>query len=207
MIACLLRGEPEGGSYERDQIEDRFDEAAPGHAEDPQPQVLQALKTTSVPSEFTDAVGWFEHGERSVPAARTVERLRPHLAALGITRLARQTGLDRIGVPCFSAIRPAGLTLSVSQGKGHDDDAAMASALMEAAEYAIAEQPQCEVRRASASDLRHAGEQTVVPLQLLPPDEAFNNEAPISWVQGQAWPSGNRVWLPFDALRLGGDPM
>jgi ribosomal protein S12 methylthiotransferase accessory factor len=209
MIARLLHGEPEGGSYERDQIDDRFDESSSGHAEDPQPQVLQALNTGDgvMPNGLTEAaVSWFEHGERSVPAARTVERLRPHLAALGITRLARQTGLDRIGVPCFSAIRPAGLTLSVSQGKGHDDDAAMASALMEAAEYAIAERPQCVVRRASAADLQRANEQIIVPLQLLPPDQPFDTDMPIGWVEGRAWPSGDRVWLPFDALSLGGEP-
>ena len=151
-------------------------------------------------------VGWFEHGERSVPAARTVERLRPHLAALGITRLARQTGLDRIGVPCISAIRPAGLTLSVSQGKGHDDEAAMASALMEAAEYAIAEQPECERRRASPAELERAGERIIVPLQLLPADAVVEVDVPITWVEGQAWPSGQRVWLPLDALSLGGEP-
>ena len=50
---------------------------------------------------------WHEHGERRVQAARTVERLRASCSAYGITRLARQTGLDRIGIPCYSAIRPA----------------------------------------------------------------------------------------------------
>ncbi|HEY9009478.1 MAG TPA: hypothetical protein VIN06_00525, partial [Devosia sp.] len=64
--------------------------------------------------------------------------MRPFLADFGITRLARQTGLDAIGIPCFAAIRPNSKTLSVNMGKGIDDDAAMASAIMEAVEYAIA---------------------------------------------------------------------
>ena len=53
---------------------------------------------------------------------------------MGITRLADVTGLDRIGVPVFQAIRPLSRSVSVSQGKGLDPDAARASALMEAVE-------------------------------------------------------------------------
>lgn len=79
--------------------------------------------------------------DRIRPPAETVARMRPHFEGLGITRVARQTGLDRIGIPCFAAFRPNALTLSNSQGKGIDDDSAMASAVMEAVEFAIAERP------------------------------------------------------------------
>ena len=151
------------------------------------------------------AMRWYEHGERSMPAALTVERLRPHLASLGITRLARQTGLDRIGIPCFSAIRPAGLTLSVTQGKGSNDASAMASALMEAAEYAIAEAPECAVRIAAAAELEAEGSRIFNPRRLLPADASLPPQAPIRWVQGKLWPSGESIWLPLDALTLGGD--
>ena len=149
--------------------------------------------------------GWWEHGERSIPAAQTVDRLRPHLASLGITRLARQTGLDRIGIPCFSAIRPAGLTLSVSQGKGHDDASAMASALMEAAEFAIAEQPHVPSRLATATELLRTGNTVCMPRQLLPPPPVFPNGVPIHWLQGKAWPSGELVWIPRDVVTIGGE--
>jgi ribosomal protein S12 methylthiotransferase accessory factor len=57
--------------------------------------------------------------------------MRPFFRDLGITRVARQTGLDCIGIPCFAAIRPNAATLAVNQGKGTDDDAAEASAVME----------------------------------------------------------------------------
>jgi YcaO-like protein with predicted kinase domain len=147
--------------------------------------------------------GWFEYGERSTPAARTVERLRPHLSALGITRLARQTGLDTIGIPCFSAIRPAGLTLSVSQGKGRDDAGAMASALMEAAEFAIAEAPQTASLRQAADDFRRAGATFYDPARLLPPDQPLLTEAPIHWLGGHSWPGHSPVWIPRDALTIG----
>jgi YcaO-like protein with predicted kinase domain len=152
----------------------------------------------------TTSTGWFEYGERCTPAALTVQRLRPHLDELGITRLARQTGLDRIGIPCFSAIRPAGLTLSVSQGKGRDDFAAMASALMEAAEFAIAERPTEAPRLATLSELRFADEQVHDITRLLPSDHSFGG-APIHWLKGHTWPDAQPVWIPRDALTIGED--
>ncbi|CAN7468943.1 YcaO-like family protein [Devosia sp. LjRoot16] len=148
---------------------------------------------------------WFEYGERNTPAALTVERLRPHLASLGITRLARQTGLDRIGIPCFSAIRPAGLTLSVSQGKGRDDASAMASALMEAAEFTIAERSEVLSRLATADALRLAGESYYDAARLLPPDRPLPTGAPIRWLQGSSWPHNEPLWIPRDALTIGED--
>lgn len=146
---------------------------------------------------------WFEYGERKTPAALTVDRLRPHLASLGITRLARQTGLDRIGIPCFSAIRPAGLTLSVSQGKGRDDAGAMASALMEAAEFAIAERSEAPSRLVTADALRLAGERYFDAARLLPPDRPLRTDAPIRWLKGSSWPHNDTVWIPRDALTIG----
>ena len=146
---------------------------------------------------------WFEYGERNTPAALTVARLRPYLAALGITRLARQTGLDRIGIPCFSAIRPAGLTLSVSQGKGRDDAGAMASALMEAAEFAVAEQSEAPSRVATAETLRLAGETFYDAARLLPAEHPLPTGAPIRWLRGSSWPSHDGVWIPRDALTIG----
>lgn len=52
----------------------------------------------------------------------------------GITRLAQYTGLDRIGVPVWGAVRPAATTLSVSQGKGLSDETARWAAVAEAVE-------------------------------------------------------------------------
>jgi YcaO-like protein with predicted kinase domain len=152
------------------------------------------------------SLSWPGAADRIVPPASTVERLRPHLASLGITRLARQTGLDRIGIPCFSAIRPTALTLSVSQGKGADDASAMASALMEAAEFAIAENPQCMTRRATMAELEVEGTAVFNPRRLLPQGERLPPDLPILWVRGRTWPSGETAWLPFDALTIGVEP-
>lgn len=140
-----------------------------------------------------------------MPATNTVARLRSHMAALGITRLARQTGLDRIGIPCFSAIRPAGLTLSVSQGKGRDDAGAMASALMEAAEFAIAERPEAPTHVADANTLRVGGDAVYDCARLLPLDVPLLADRPIRWFKGRRWPDGQPVWIPRDVLTIGED--
>jgi hypothetical protein len=56
--------------------------------------------------------------ERAVSPEATLRRIRPLMAPAGITRLADVTGLDRVGIPVYQAIRPGSRNLSVSQGKG-----------------------------------------------------------------------------------------
>ena len=73
---------------------------------------------------------------------------------MGITRLADLTGLDRIGVPVFAAIRPNSRSVATSQGKGLTADAARAGALMEAVERWHAESIVAPMRLASATELR-----------------------------------------------------
>jgi ribosomal protein S12 methylthiotransferase accessory factor len=59
--------------------------------------------------------------------------------ALGVTRVARVTGLDRAGVEVAAAVRPGGYVLQVCNGKGLDFQAASAGALLETAELWAAE--------------------------------------------------------------------
>ncbi|MEV6575650.1 hypothetical protein [Streptomyces sp. NPDC051577] len=49
---------------------------------------------------------------------QTWEAVAGCLPEFGVTRVADLTGLDCIGLPVWTAIRPASLTLSTSQGKG-----------------------------------------------------------------------------------------
>ncbi len=58
---------------------------------------------------------------------------------LGVTRVARVTGLDRTGVEVACAVRPLGHVLQVTNGKGGSFAEAQASALGEAAELWAAE--------------------------------------------------------------------
>jgi ribosomal protein S12 methylthiotransferase accessory factor len=128
----------------------------------------------------------------------------PFIDDLGITRLARQTGLDRVGLPCWAAIRPNSLNLSTAQGKGLTDAAACASALMEAVEIAVAEQPHAPRRYTSGRKLTQEGFAWLNPDRLLPEDTPFDSTREITWVRGSTLAGGIAVWVPLDAVDMAG---
>src|SRR5579859_7958426 len=72
--------------------------------------------------------------DRAWPAELSLARARRAATAIGVTRLADVTRLDRIGIHTWQAIRPTSKTLTVSQGKGMSDTLAQVSALMESIE-------------------------------------------------------------------------
>ncbi len=76
---------------------------------------------------------------RAADPVELLSRVGSLLPLAGVTRLADITGLDRTGIPCFSAVRPLATTLSVASGKGVSRDAAAVSAAMEAIEVFSAE--------------------------------------------------------------------
>src|SRR2546425_9776725 len=77
--------------------------------------------------------------QRTVTPADTIARVAPFLRAAGITRIANVTGMDTIGIPTVMVTRPNARSLSVSQGKGVDLQAAKASGIMESIEQWHAE--------------------------------------------------------------------
>lgn len=129
-----------------------------------------------------------------------------HFHELGISRLARQTGLDRIGIPVYAAMRPNSATIASHQGKGMDDISAQISAVMEAAEYAIAEAPETPQRVMSIAEARAAGLATMDVSHLLPRDTVVDEQQKFRWVEGFALESGATVLVPYDAVVLGTPP-
>jgi ribosomal protein S12 methylthiotransferase accessory factor len=113
-------------------------------------------------------------------------------AALGVTRLARLTGLDRAGVEVAAAIRPGGHVLQVSTGKGETFAAAAAGALAEAAELWAAERPRWHVTGTVAELADRLGALAVVAPSALGPDLA----AP-------AWEGIRLAWRAADDLLVG----
>src|SRR5437879_70136 len=101
------------------------------------------------------AKSWHAGTHRLIPPADTVSRLRPLMPVMGITRIADVTGLDHIGIPVVMVCRPNARSLSVSQGKGLDVDAARASGLMESVEFHHAERITLPLKLASLSELRY----------------------------------------------------
>jgi ribosomal protein S12 methylthiotransferase accessory factor len=99
-------------------------------------------------------------------------------AQIGVTRLARLTGLDRLGIEVVAAVRPSGHILQVTQGKGFTLASAQRSALGEAMELYAAEHPderQFEWHRGTPHDAV---------------EEGF--EARCAWVWGQQLVSKKR---------------
>ena len=118
---------------------------------------------------------------------------------MGITRLADLTGLDRIGVPVFAAVRPNARSVATSQGKGLTPDAARAAALMEAVEGWHAERPPGPLRLAAACELQ---DQRLADLARLPQlaGTRFDPDRPILWSEGADIVTGEPVLLPYEMV-------
>lgn len=141
--------------------------------------------------------------DRLFPSGVTFERVRPHLAQFGITRVARHTGLDKVGIPVWCAYTPNAKSIVVAQGKGLTDDDARASATMEALERAVACDPFVQVVTASMAVLQGEGRRADPLAQLiarghdlLSPDEV------IDWVASSDLSTGETVFVPYEAVTL-----
>ncbi|MGO7164408.1 hypothetical protein ACCS78_35420, partial [Rhizobium johnstonii] len=77
----------------------------------------------------------------------TLSRVEPLLAGFGITRVARHTGLDDIGIPVWCAYAPNSRSIVIAQGKGLTDLDAKVSTVMEALERAVAGEPTVDLVR------------------------------------------------------------
>lgn len=126
------------------------------------------------------------------------------LRALGITRLADLTGLDVIGIPVWSAMRPNARSLSISQGKGLTHDTARLTAVMEAAEAAVAEAPETIVARyGSYSDLVRTGDESIfLPEVAACRYDRFDRDRERAWVEGRSWRTGRTVYAPYELVGL-----
>jgi ribosomal protein S12 methylthiotransferase accessory factor len=122
--------------------------------------------------------------------------------SLGVTRVARVTGLDRLGVEVACAVRPGGHVLQVANGKGLSWAQARASALSEAAELWAAERvtqedlvygARKELPNAwSAAELGSAG-------ALVAP-RLWSDETRIAWRRARELGSGKEVLVPAQAV-------
>ncbi|MBR1153715.1 YcaO-like family protein [Bradyrhizobium sp. JYMT SZCCT0428] len=133
----------------------------------------------------------------------TLAKIEPHLSAMGVTRCADVTDLDRIGIPVFCAIRPQGKMIQVTNGKGLSHIDARVSALMEALEIYHAENfPQTPPRRASLRSMRNGDRAPVLP-ETLPHyrhEAYFAPEFLIDWSIAEELLTAQEVWLPASSV-------
>lgn len=125
--------------------------------------------------------------------------LQPFLAPAGITRVADVTWLDCLGIPTVQAVRPASLTLSVSQGKAASYRAAQVSAVMESLEGWHAENVTADLWSATARDLE--ADLTYDPAQLRHrPGSLYHAGVKLDWMVATTLLTGRRTWVPWTAV-------
>lgn len=151
---------------------------------------------------FCDA-GTNPYSDRLFTSEETLRRIEPFLKTHGITRLARLTGLDRIGIPVWNAVIPNSKSIVINQGKGITDSDAKASAAMEALERSVAGNPNLEISTATLAEMR-AGS---IPVATLPELVArhqsdIEDSDVVNWARGFDLIGKQEIWVPADAIIL-----
>ncbi len=139
---------------------------------------------------------------RSRPPSETLADFARHMPALGITRLANVTGLDRIGIAVYMAIRPNARSLAVSQGKGIDVDHAKASALMESVENWHAEWIDLPTRVGSYWEMCARGPTIDITRLPLRTGAELRPDVPAPWLEGYDLMRAQPTWVPYEFVTM-----
>lgn len=132
----------------------------------------------------------------------TFEAYRRFMPTMGITRIANITGLDSIGLPTFTAIRPRSRSLSTSQGKGLDDAAARTSALMESIECWHAENLDIPLRFESYAALRGQGAVVDISKTTVARGRVLKTQTPLLWAKGEDLFRHEPIFVPYDLVTM-----
>lgn len=139
---------------------------------------------------------YLDGAQRACTPADTLERMRPHCATAGISRIGLVTGMDRLGIPVAQSIRPDAVVLAVDSGKGFTSEQALVSAMMEGFERWRGESyfPETTAARDIADDDVVCAFPVVAGV---PPSPSRVLCAPVHGIA-----SDNEVWVPADVLLL-----
>ena len=137
---------------------------------------------------------------RTTSPEETLDRARPHLRAMGITRIANVTGLDDIGIPVVMVVRPNSRSISVSQGKGSELAAAKASGVMEAIETYHAEHITLPLKFASFQELDE--DHPMIDVSRLPfsVENGYRDDRALLWIEGRNMMDDRPLWLPHELV-------
>lgn len=138
------------------------------------------------------------HGaHRVVSPEQTFERAREIARRAGVTRLSDITGLDRIGIPVYSAVAPKSRdTLSIYNGKGATKIDAACGALMEAIERQSALAPQGRIVRGTLAEVGRSTP-ALDPASLAQlPHPKYTADTALQWLEGWELASGSPVLVP-----------
>jgi ribosomal protein S12 methylthiotransferase accessory factor YcaO len=140
--------------------------------------------------------------ERAVRPSVTIRRARAVLEAVGVTKVADVTDLDRVGIPNFMTVRPhdGAHGISYYNGKGRTRADAHAGALMEAIERHAGESYDGEVLQSSYFNLcrRH---RCVDPREVIAPTvRGYSEHALVEWVEGFDLIDRRATFVPLNAV-------
>src|SRR5688572_14478797 len=139
---------------------------------------------------------------RTMTAMATCRRMEPLLKTVGVTRIADITGLDRLGIPVYSCVRPAANqnSVSVTCGKGVSRAHARAGAIMEAIEYYCAEPGRLPMRCDSYERLSKSEPVLDPDLLVLPVWSPYRPDRILEWVLGRDLITDEPCWVPANAV-------
>jgi ribosomal protein S12 methylthiotransferase accessory factor len=152
------------------------------------------MHLNSSPKVFGEGV------HRIVSPEDTFERVLPVAREIGITRIADITGLDRIGIPVYSAIMPkSNDVISVYNGKGTRPLDAKVGAIMEGIERFAAWSAIRPELSGSYTELRR-WRNMLDPHEIVTTiQEDYTDETPIGWVEGYDLLRQEKIYVPFYA--------
>ncbi|MGA9030048.1 MAG: YcaO-related McrA-glycine thioamidation protein [Methanoregula sp.] len=138
--------------------------------------------------------------QRAVPLEETLARIEPKIPAAGITRVAEITGLDRIGIPVFSCIRPTAEdgAITVYNGKGATVEESRISGIMEGIERYSSEIHDRKVRL-DTFEMIEGREPAVNPEDLILPEDTDTGHV-LPWVEGWDIANDKPVLVPAQAV-------
>ncbi|MFB2838860.1 YcaO-like family protein [Floridanema evergladense] len=148
--------------------------------------------------------GYINGTHRLISPEQTLANISHHLPAMGITRCANVTGLDRIGIPVYCSIKPRSRMVQIHNGKGLFTIAAKVSALMEAIEVFHYENPSNELKRTCLKRIQDNGETVIHPhsLPLCFSNNYFSDNFIIDWAKGENLLTEEEVWIPGSAAYI-----
>ncbi len=132
----------------------------------------------------------------------TLSWIEPKMAIAGVTRLANITGLDRIGIPIFSAVRPTAAegAVSVYSGKGLTETLAKISAIMESFERYSAEFRNEKTVKGNYSQISREFNALDPRSLILPRDLPYSEDVVLRWVWGYDILKEEEILVPVSAV-------
>ena len=141
---------------------------------------------------------WASGRQRAATVGDALTKVWRHRAKIGITRVARLTDYDCIGIPVAGTVRPSvwDAQITATQGKGLTEAEALVSALFEAVERHAAAQPLVSIV-ATERELVKAGRDLLALYDL---GVVLGDDVAIEWVEGRSLREGSRCLVPQSAV-------